>query len=105
MDIYTIGNLLEYFPYRYNIAEVKPLSELIHEDQVTIIGKVVYPPSVTHYGRRRSRLQFNVQVDQVTVKAVMFNRIFAKNQLKRGTMVTLTGKWDANRQQITVNHY
>src|SRR5690606_435822 len=38
-------------------------------------------------------------------KAVMFNRAFAKNQLKIGDVVTLTGKWDAHRLQITVSNY
>ena len=105
MDIYTVGDLLEYFPYRYDILEIKPLRELIHDDNVTIIGKVIYPPTVTYYGRKRSRLQFTIQIDQVAVKAVMFNRTFAKKHLKKGTTVTLTGKWDAHRLQITVNNY
>src|SRR5690625_3206997 len=104
MNIFTISDVLEYFPYRYDVAEVKPLSELIHEDHVTIVGKVVHPP-VVHYGRRQSRLQFNIEIDRVTVKAVMFNRTFAKKHLHQGTVVTLTGKWDAHRLQITVNHY
>ncbi len=105
MDIYTIHDLLEHFPYRYDIIEVKPLHELIHDDQVTITGEVIYPPTVTYYGRKRSRLQFNIQIGQVTVKAVMFNRTFAKKHLNKGTTVTLTGKWDAHRLQITVNNY
>lgn len=105
MDIYTIEDLLEHFPFRYDVVELKPLHELIHDDQVTITGEVIYPPTVTYYGRKKSRLQFNVQVDQVTVKAVMFNRTFAKKHLNKGTTVTLTGKWDAHRLQITVNHY
>lgn len=104
MDIYTVGDLLEYFPYRYDILEIKPLSELIHDDNVTIIGEVMYPPTVT-YGRKSSRLQFMLQVDRVAVKAVMFNRAFAKKHLTKGTTVTLTGKWDAHRLQITVNNY
>ena len=105
MDIYTIGDLLEYFPYRYNVVEIKPLDEFIHEDTVTVVGEVFYPPTITYYGRSRSRLQFTIQVDGIAVRAVMFNRTFAKKQLQKGTKVTLTGKWDAHRLQITVSHY
>ena len=32
MNIHSIGDLLEYFPYNYNVFELKPLSELIHDD-------------------------------------------------------------------------
>src|SRR5690625_235687 len=105
MGIYTIADLLFYFPYRYNFIELKPLKELIHEDQVTIVGKVIHSPTVTHYGRKKSRLVFHVQIDQMSVKAVMFNRTFAKKHLQPGVTVTLTGKWDAHRLQITVANY
>lgn len=105
MGIYTVWDLLHYFPFRYNISEVKPLSELVHDDQVTIVGKVIHDPILTHYGRKKSRLTFNVQVEQAAVKAVMFNRGFAKKQLPKETIVTLHGKWDAHRLQITVSHY
>src|SRR5690625_3992648 len=44
-------------------------------------------------------------VDAITIRAVMFNRAFAKKHLKPGKTVTLSGKWDANRLQITVNKY
>src|SRR5690625_2227892 len=96
MGIYTIADMLFYFPYRYNFIELKPLHELIHEDQVTIVGKVVHPPAVTHYGRKKSRLVFHVHIDNIVVKAVMFNRTFAKKHLQSGVTVTLTGKWDAH---------
>jgi len=105
MGIYTISDMLFYFPYRYNFIELKPLQELIHEDQVTIVGEVVHPPTVTYYGRKKSRLVFHVQIDNIAVKAVMFNRVFAKKHLQPGVKVTLTGKWDAHRLQITVANY
>src|SRR5690625_960014 len=41
----------------------------------------------------------------MSVKAVMFNRTFAKKHLQSGVTVTLTGKWDAHRLQITVANY
>lgn len=105
MDIVTVEDLLFYFPYRYDVAEVKPISTFIHDDTVTIVGKIVYEPTIQYYGRRKSRLAFTVEVEQVAVKAVMFNRSFAKKQLSQGKTVTLTGKWDAHRLQITVSHY
>src|SRR5699024_3775184 len=105
MGIYTVEDLLFYFPYRYNVYEIKPLAELIHGDTVTIEGRIVHHPSLTFYGKKRSRLVFTVDVERVAVKAVMFNRAFAKKQLHPGDTVTLTGKWDAHRLQITVNTY
>ena len=105
INIYTIEDLLFYFPSRYDVFEIKPLGELIHEDKVTIEGKVLNEPHLSFFGRNRSRLMFNLEVDQIVVKAVIFNRSFAKKHIKMGNLVTLTGKWDAHRLQITVKHF
>ncbi|SEQ59630.1 ATP-dependent DNA helicase RecG [Virgibacillus subterraneus] len=105
MNLHTVEDLLYYFPNRYDVFEIKPLSELIHEDKVTIEGRVVNEPSLTFYGKKKSRLTFNVEVENVAIKAVMFNRAFAKKQINAGDTITLTGKWDAHRLQITVNNY
>lgn len=103
MNIYTIADLLLYFPNRYDVQEVKPLAELSHEDQVTIVGKVIATPQ-TMYGRKR-RTMFNVQVEEAVVRVVMFHRLYSVERLQPGTTVTLSGKWDAHRLQITVNHF
>lgn len=105
MDIHTIKDVLMYFPSRYDMAEIRPLRELIHDDTVTIVGKIIHEPTLQFYGPKKSRLSFTIALENIAVKAVMFNRAFAKKQLKQGDTVTLTGKWDAHRLQITVSFY
>ncbi|MFD2628347.1 ATP-dependent DNA helicase RecG [Oceanobacillus kapialis] len=105
LDIKTIEDLLYYFPYRFDVFEVKPLAELVHDDKVTIEGRVVHEPSLSFYGKKKSRLSFTVEVENIAVKAVMFNRAFAKKQINTGDTITLVGKWDAHRLQITVSQY
>lgn len=105
MGIETVEDFLFYFPFRYDVHEVKPLTELVHNDKATIEGKVIGEPSLTFYGRKKSRLMLTLQVEQFAVKAVMFNRAFAKKQLKDGDTVTVTGKWDQHRLQVTVSQF
>jgi len=105
MQIETVEDLLYHFPSRYEMREIKPLQELIHDDQVTIVGDILYEPTVSFFGRKKSRMVFTIMVEGVAIKAVMFNRSFAKKQLQHEKTVTLTGKWDAHRLQITVQHY
>jgi ATP-dependent DNA helicase RecG len=105
LNIHTVEDLLLHFPSRYDVLEILPLSELIHEDKVTIEGRVISAPSLSFFGRKKSRLSFNVEVENIAVKVVMFNRAFAKKQIKIDDVITLTGKWDAHRLQITVSNY
>lgn len=103
MKIETIEDLLFYLPYRHDIRELKPLSELEHDAQVTIVGEVYSAPQVV-YGRK-TRTVFNVIVEGITIRVVLFFRLYQTGQLRPGTTVTLTGKWDAHRLQITANSF
>lgn len=105
IGIYQIQDLLEYFPIRYDQYEQKPLHELTHQDKVTIVGKVVHPPQISYFQRRRSRLVVTLQVDNVAVKGIIFNRPFAKDHFQPGETMTVNGKWDQHRLQITIDQY
>jgi ATP-dependent DNA helicase RecG len=58
MNIYSIKDLLEYFPYRYEDYRLRDLADVPHEERVTVEGKVHSDPSVMYYGRKKSRLNF-----------------------------------------------
>lgn len=105
LGIYTVDDLLFYFPNRYEHYQIKPVSELNHEEKVSIEGEVVGDPILTFFGKKKSRLVLHLQVEDVIIKGIMFNRPFAKKQLQQGDIVTLTGKWDQHRLQITINQY
>lgn len=105
LDIHTIEDLLEYFPYRYEDYRIRPLHEVADGEKVTVKGQVYGEPSVQFYGRKKSRLSVRVVVDQTPVKAVWFNRHFIKKQLRSGKELILTGKWDRRRKQITVSRH
>ncbi|WP_027954171.1 MULTISPECIES: ATP-dependent DNA helicase RecG [Halobacillus] len=105
LGLFTVEDLLFYFPHRYDSYEVKPLTELDHNEKATIEGEIVSEPVVSYYGRKKSRLTFTLQVEHFAVKAVMFNRAFAKKQLQQGDTVTVTGKWDQQRLQVTVSQF
>ncbi|MFC4404617.1 ATP-dependent DNA helicase RecG [Gracilibacillus xinjiangensis] len=105
MGITTLEGLLNYFPNRYDHYEQKPLHELVHEEKVTIAGQVIQEPIVQFYNRKRSRLTVSIRVDGAVVKGVLFNRAFAKKHFIPGETVTVSGKWDQHRLQITIDQY
>ncbi|WP_058307852.1 ATP-dependent DNA helicase RecG [Gracilibacillus massiliensis] len=105
IGIRSIEDLLYYFPNRYDHYQQKPLHELIHNEKVTIVGKVIHEPTVQFYQRRKSRLVVTLRVDGVVVKGVLFNRAFAKKHFIPGEEVSVNGKWDQHRLQITIDNY
>ena len=50
MNIYTVQDLLEHFPYRYEDFRLRDLAEVKHEEKITVEGKIHSEPSLTYYG-------------------------------------------------------
>ncbi|MRG85438.1 ATP-dependent DNA helicase RecG [Salinibacillus xinjiangensis] len=105
MGIQTVEDFLFHFPFRYDVHEIKPITEIEHQEKATLVGKVVSEPSLSFFGRKKSRLTVTLEVDHIAVKAVFFNQAFAKKHLQRGELVTVIGKWDQHRLQITVSQF
>jgi ATP-dependent DNA helicase RecG len=103
IKVYTIKDLLEYFPYRYEDYRIRDLADVKHDEKVTIEGKVHSEPSLMYYGRKRSRLTVRVLVDRYLINVIFFNQPYLKNNIEINTPITVTGKWDQHRQTITAN--
>ena len=103
LNIETVKDLLFYFPFRFEDYRLRDLSEAEHEERVTVRGIVASEPSLTYYGRKKSRLTVKVQVDRYLILAVIFNRPYLKNKLVFNTPITISGKWNRYRQQISVS--
>jgi ATP-dependent DNA helicase RecG len=103
LNIYSIKDLLEYYPYRYEDYRLRDLADVKHDEKITIEGKVHSEPSLVFYGRKRSRLTVRVLVDRYLINVVFFNQPYLKNKIIMNEPITVTGKWDQHRQTITAN--
>ncbi|MFL8935797.1 ATP-dependent DNA helicase RecG [Rossellomorea oryzaecorticis] len=105
MGIYTVLDLLEYLPYRFEDYRLRDLEEVAHDERVTVEGKVHSEPSLMYFGRKKSRLTARLLVGRYLIQAVFFNQPYLKKKINLHDTVTVTGKWDKNRQVITVQHF
>lgn len=103
LGIDTIEDLLTYYPNRYNDLRPADLSTAKDKQKITLHGRVVSEPLLTHFGYRRSRLSFRLQVDQEVVMVTFFNQPYLAKQVQLDGQVTVMGKWDARRRQVTAN--
>ncbi|MCQ6274057.1 ATP-dependent DNA helicase RecG [Bacillus sp. V3B] len=103
MNIHTIKELLEHFPYRYEDYRLRDLAEVKHDEKITLEGKVHSEPTLTYYGRKRSRLTVRLLVDRYLIQVVLFNQPYLKKKISINETVTVSGKWDGHRQTITAN--
>lgn len=97
MNIKTLDDLIEHYPYRYEIIEETYPNE--QDDHILIEGKIISPTKIFFKGKM-SRMSFSIEdryqhIYQVTI----FNRHFLRQYLKLSTIITVIGK--AHQDKIT----
>lgn len=103
LNLYTVNDLLFYYPYRYNFIKIVPLLEAYDNVVVTIKGIVDTEPHISYINRHLNKMVFRINTDGYLVNVVIFNRSFYRNNLKIGRMVNLIGKYDRQRNMFTAN--
>ncbi|MEK4148418.1 MULTISPECIES: ATP-dependent DNA helicase RecG [Robertmurraya] len=103
MNIYSIEDLLEHYPFRYEDYRLKDLTEVKHEERLTLEGKVQSEPSLVYYGRKKSRLTVKLLVDHFLIQVIFFNQPYLKKKIVLNETIQVTGKWDMHRRTITAS--
>lgn len=102
LNIYTIADLIEYYPFRYNLIKIIPLNEVEDGETVTIKG-IVNSEARVSYFKQMNRMSFRVLTDNFLVNVVIFNRAFYKQHLKIGRMINLIGKYDRQKNNFVAS--
>lgn len=103
LNIDTIEDLLTYYPSRYDEFTPTDLATAKDKQKITLKGTIVSEPLFTRFGYHRNRLSFRIRVGQQVVLVTFFNQPYVKKQVELDRQVTVMGKWDARRQQLTAN--
>ena len=93
LSIYSVYDLLFYFPYRYDDLEMIPLDQLNDGQKVLLKGIVATEPFVSRFGYKKSRLSFKLRIDHDIIMVNFFNQPWLKNQLEVGKEVAVYGKY------------
>ena len=103
LNIYTINDLLNYYPFRYEVLILNKLSEMQDGDKVIIEGVVEKIPTVIRLRGKMNKMSFRIISDNLLVNVTIFNRGFMKNHFEIGKEITVIGKWDKQKNSITAS--
>ncbi len=93
VGIETAGDLLFYFPFRYDdFSEVKKISEVSLGEVVSVRGKILDIQNIRTWKKKMNLTEALIEDDSGAIKAVWFNQPFLIRNLKAGANVSLSGK-------------
>ncbi len=98
MNINNTNDLIEHYPFRYEILKQTSL----YEDKVIVSG-IIESPVTLNFFKKINRLSFKINTNDKLVNVIIFNRGFLKNNLYIGKGITVIGKYDEKTNTITAS--
>ena len=100
LGIYSIYDLLYYFPFRYDELQTIPLDQIMDGQKVMLKGIVATDAFVTRFGYKKSRLSFKLRIDHDVIMVNFFNQPWLKEKIEIGKEVAIYGKYNSARQSL-----
>ncbi|WEV40842.1 ATP-dependent DNA helicase RecG [Lactobacillus sp. ESL0681] len=101
LGIYSIYDLLFYFPFRYDELQTMPLDQIMDGQKVMLKGIVATAPFVSRFGYKKSRLSFKLRIDHDVVMVNFFNQPWLKDKVEVAQEVAIYGKYNAAKQSLS----
>lgn len=100
LGIFTVQDLLLYYPFRYEDFASRSVFELMDGEKATLIGTVVTPANVQYYGFKRNRLSFKIKQGEAIISVSFFNQPYLADKVELGKEIAVYGKWEQAKQQL-----
>ena len=97
LNINTIDELINYYPFRYQIYQV---TNLIDNENVIVNGTIENSPKVFYVKKNFNTMNFRTIINQKLINVTIYNRAFMKNNLVPNKKVTIIGKYDEKKNSI-----
>ena len=99
LGIFTDDDLINYYPYRYNVYN---FSNELTENETLIINVLIESnPIVSYIKKNFNRLSFRARYNERIFNVVIFNRAYLKPSLTIGKNITIIGKYDFKKNIFT----
>ena len=103
LGINNVDDLINYYPYRYEVIENSDINNLNDKDKVVIGGIIENSPNIVHFNRKLNKMSFHLNTGNFIANITIFNRAFLKDKLNIGNQITVIGKYDKKHNSITAS--
>ena len=103
IKIYTVEDLLNYYPYRYDIIKRSDLSNLSDGDKIIIDGIVEGQPTTIYINKSLKKMIFRISTKTMILNITLYNRAHLYSDLKSGKEITIIGKYNKLKNTVIVS--
>lgn len=104
MEVYTVGDLIRYYPRGYDVYEEPVSVGELEEGKVQAVTGVIYGRVQTGGNRGMQVTTAYIKDLTGTLKVIWFRMPFLRNTLKSGSQITVRGRVISKKNQLVMEH-
>jgi ATP-dependent DNA helicase RecG len=104
LGLTTLGDMLYYFPRRYDdYSQLKPIKDLFYGEQITVIGTIQSVHSRPIRGGKASIVEVIISDGTGGLRLSYFNQPWLANRFKKGDAISVSGRIDQYLGRLVMN--
>jgi ATP-dependent DNA helicase RecG len=104
LGMHTLGDMLYYFPRRYDdYSQLKPIRDLLYGEQVTVIGTIQSVHSRPLRGGKASLVEVVLGDGTGALRLSYFNQPWLANRFKKGDALSVSGRVEQYLGRLVMN--
>lgn len=100
LKIYNGEDLLNHYPYRYDVIKRSDMSILNDGDKIVMDGIIEGQPTVIYINKSLKKIIFRINTGHTILNITLYNRVHLYQELKSGKEVTIIGKYNKLKNTI-----
>ena len=103
LGIDDVNDLLNYYPFRYDVLKRSDITNLNDNDRIIIDGVVEGQPTTIFLSNKLKKIIFRINAKVAILNVTIYNKTYLYQDLKCGKEVTIIGKYDKVKNTIVAS--
>lgn len=103
LGIYSVKDLLEYYPFRYEVIKRSDVLNLNNGDKAVVDGYIDGQPTIIYISKKLKKIIFRVNTKIAILNVTVYNKTYLFQELKCGREVIVIGKYDKLKNTIVAS--
>ena len=100
LGIFTIEDLINYYPFRYEVLKRSNMAEIKDNDKIIIDGIIEGQPTVIYINPKLKKIIFRINTGNSILNVTIYNRVYLMDMIKVGKYITVIGRYDKIKNAV-----
>ena len=100
LRIFTIDDLINHYPFRYEVLKRSNILEIKDGDKIIIDGVIEGQPTVIFISPKLKKIIFRINAGKTMLNITIYNKVYLMDNIKSGRDITVIGKYDKIKNTV-----